>query len=223
MGTSNQTEKVIKNTKKSAISNHLFLYVDILFSDFNNNKLLIKETLLIKCDQPVLNRKKKSFPLDVSDDSLSLFFLENHCIKYVRVRSFLVRIFPHSDWIRTRITLNMDTSCSEYNQFSIFNRKNNLWTYRMNRSFNMLQYKLSECFCCKRASYKILSYIWLNVYLQKQLPEVFCFPRNFAKFTGKHLCQSLFFNKVAKNKFLRTPFLQNTFRRCFYRVYWKNH
>ena len=32
------------------------------------------------------------------------------------------------------------------------------------------------------------------------LPEVFCKKcvlRNFAKFTGKHLCQSLFFNKVA--------------------------
>ena len=30
--------------------------------------------------------------------------------------------------------------------------------------------------------------------------------RNFAKFTGKHLCQSLFFNKVAGlAKFLRTP------------------
>ena len=31
-------------------------------------------------------------------------------------------------------------------------------------------------------------------------PEVFCEKgvfRNFAKFTGKHLCQSLFFNKVA--------------------------
>ena len=33
---------------------------------------------------------------------------------------------------------------------------------------------------------------------------------NFAKFTGKHLCQSLFFNKVAGRsgtgaKFLRTP------------------
>ena len=30
-------------------------------------------------------------------------------------------------------------------------------------------------------------------------PEVFCkkgIPRNFGKFTGKHLCQSLFFNKV---------------------------
>ena len=51
--------------------------------------------------------------------------------------------------------------------------------------------------------------------------------RNFAKFTGKHLCQSLFFNKFAGlrpstlskghtcflvnfAKFLRTPFLQNT-------------
>ena len=28
--------------------------------------------------------------------------------------------------------------------------------------------------------------------------------RNFTKFTGKHLCQSLFFNKVAG---MRTPFL----------------
>ena len=57
--------------------------------------------------------------------------------------------------------------------------------------------------------------------------------RNFAKFTGKLLCQSLFFNKVAGLmpatllkkrlwhrcfpvnfvKFLRTPFLQNTSRR----------
>ena len=52
---------------------------------------------------------------------------------------------------------------------------------------------------------------------------------NFAKFTGKHLCQSLFFNKVAGlrpveketlahvfpvnfKKFLRTTFLQNTFK-----------
>ena len=59
--------------------------------------------------------------------------------------------------------------------------------------------------------------------------------RNFAKFTGKHLCQSLFFNKVASftlatllkkrlwhrcfpvnfAKFLRTPFLQNTSGRLF--------
>ena len=70
--------------------------------------------------------------------------------------------------------------------------------------------------CCVR----VLS----QYYQQKQTPEVFCkkdIPRNFAKFTGKYLRQSLFFNKVAglpakfRNfaKFLRTPLLQNAFRR----------
>ena len=66
-------------------------------------------------------------------------------------------------------------------------------------------------------------------------PEVFCKKgvlRNFSKFTGKHLCQSLFFNKVASlrpktllkkrlwhrcfpvnfEKFLRTPFLTKNLR-----------
>ena len=35
---------------------------------------------------------------------------------------------------------------------------------------------------------------------RSSLPYVFCekgVPRNFAKFTGKQLCQSLFFNKVS--------------------------
>ena len=50
---------------------------------------------------------------------------------------------------------------------------------------------------------------------KKQPPEVFCEKavfRNFAKFTGKRLCQSLFFNKdaglrpVSFVKFLITPF-----------------
>ena len=39
-------------------------------------------------------------------------------------------------------------------------------------------------------------------------PEVFCKKdvlKNFAKFTGKNLCQSLFFNKVAGLRHLRTP------------------
>ena len=58
--------------------------------------------------------------------------------------------------------------------------------------------------------------------------------RNLAKFTRKHLCQSLFFNKVAGPttlskkrdwhscflmnfaKFLRTPFSQNTSRRLLF-------
>ena len=59
--------------------------------------------------------------------------------------------------------------------------------------------------------------------------------RNYAEFTGKHLCQTLFSNKVAGlspatlfkkrlwhryfpvnfAKFLRTPFLQNTSSRLF--------
>ena len=40
--------------------------------------------------------------------------------------------------------------------------------------------------------------------------------KNFAKFTGKYLCQILFFNKVVPvnfAKFLRTPFLQKTSER----------
>ena len=52
---------------------------------------------------------------------------------------------------------------------------------------------------------------------QKQPPKVFCKKgvlRTFAKFTGNHLCQVLFFNKVAGfvnfAKFLGTPFSQNS-------------
>ena len=40
----------------------------------------------------------------------------------------------------------------------------------------------------------------LNSTYRSSRPEVFCKKdvfKNFAKFTGKHLCQSLFFNKVA--------------------------
>ena len=65
--------------------------------------------------------------------------------------------------------------------------------------------------------------------------------RNFAKFTGKHLCQSLFFNKVIDlrlvtllkkklwhrcfcmnfSEFLRTPFLQNTSRQLLLKIFFK--
>ena len=45
-------------------------------------------------------------------------------------------------------------------------------------------------------------------------PEAFCKKgvlKNFIKFTGKHLFQSLFFNKVVGlTKFRRTSFLHNT-------------
>ena len=43
-------------------------------------------------------------------------------------------------------------------------------------------------------------YPCLTLTTRSSRPEVFCkkgVVRNFAKFTGKHMCQSLFFNKVA--------------------------
>ena len=46
----------------------------------------------------------------------------------------------------------------------------------------------------------LLHFIQVQQIHQKQPPEVFYKKgvfRNFAKFTGKHLCQSFFFNKVA--------------------------
>ena len=68
--------------------------------------------------------------------------------------------------------------------------------------------------------------IWVYSELRSSRLEVFCRKgvlRNFAKFTGKHLRQSLFFNKVAglcefckisKNTF----FLQNTSGGCFWKL-----
>ena len=75
MGTSNLTEKLVKNVKQSAVSDHLlqcdcsinFDDFDILASESNNFRLLIKESLLIMRDKPVLNRTTKSFPLKLFD------------------------------------------------------------------------------------------------------------------------------------------------------------
>ena len=44
------------------------------------------------------------------------------------------------------------------------------------------------------------AYSFIVENIRSSRPEVFCKKgvlRNFAKFTGKHLCQSLFYNKVA--------------------------
>ena len=69
MGISNLTEKRVKNMKWSAVSDHhlqcdcviSFDDFDVLASDFNNFRLLIKESLLIKRDKPILNRTINSF------------------------------------------------------------------------------------------------------------------------------------------------------------------
>ena len=91
----------------------------------------------------------------------------------------------------------------------------------------------SLCSCCKNY-HEIPLYIFANVKLQKQPQEVFYKKgalRNFVKFTGNYLCQSLFFKKVKETlfirlwhrcflvnftKFPRTPYLQNTSCGCFW-------
>ena len=101
------------------------------------------------------------------------------------------------------------------------------------RKTSQTQTPVMEPFFQKVADLRINFYTTRN-----SRPEVFCKKvvlRNFAKFTGKHLCQSLFFNTVAGLawnvikkrdsgtgvflwifvKFVRTPFLQNTSGGCF--------
>ena len=71
MGMSNLTGKHVKNVKESLVSDHLlqcdctidFDHFDILASDTNSFRLLIKESLLIKYGKQVLNCTVKSFPL----------------------------------------------------------------------------------------------------------------------------------------------------------------
>ena len=65
MGISNLTGKLVKNVKESEVSDHLvqrdstidFDHFDILASDTNSFRLLIKEILLINRYKPVLNRQ----------------------------------------------------------------------------------------------------------------------------------------------------------------------
>ena len=75
MRISNLTGKRLKNVMQSAISDHLlqcnctinFYDFDILAAESNKFKLLLRESLLIKCDKPILNRTIKSFPLELFD------------------------------------------------------------------------------------------------------------------------------------------------------------
>ena len=75
MGVSNLTGKQLKNIKDSAASDYLlqcncaidFDHFDILATDVSKFNLLVKESLLIKRDNQVLNRNTKSFPLELFD------------------------------------------------------------------------------------------------------------------------------------------------------------
>ena len=84
-----------------------------------------------------------------------------------------------------------------------------LFTKRLESSRKFYKIKIKIDITAKTKKKKfLLRLIWNNLgfgrspvaYLQKQPPGVFIGKgvlRNFAKLTGKHLCQSLFFNKVA--------------------------
>ena len=71
MGVSHLTGKRLKTIKQTAISDHLllcnsnieFTNFEILARESNDFKLLIKESLLIMRDDPLLNRTIKSAPL----------------------------------------------------------------------------------------------------------------------------------------------------------------
>ena len=75
MGVSNLTGKRLKNIKDAVVSDHLLQYnctidfdhFDILATDVSKVNLLVKESLLIKPDNPVLNRTFKLFPLELFD------------------------------------------------------------------------------------------------------------------------------------------------------------
>ena len=74
----------------------------------------------------------------------------------------------------------------------------------------------------KNVKFKLFFYILNNFFYKSSRLEVFCKKgvlKNFAKFTEKHLCQSIFFNKVAglRQNFQKHLFLQNSSGGCFWR------
>ena len=73
-----------------------------------------------------------------------------------------------------------------------------------------------QCYMC---DLKVSNLNWLRIYRSSR-PKVFCKKgalKNFSKLTGKHLCQSLFFNKVF-NKGLKpaTLFKKETLAQVFF-------
>ena len=86
-----------------------------------------------------------------------------------------------------------------YTQLTILSCRGSIQCLKMiGRDGDLSPLRHSYMFACQM---KILKrFLALAASIQKQLPEVLCKKgvlRNFAKFIGKHLCQGLFFNKVA--------------------------
>ena len=59
---------------------------DVLAAESNKFKLLLRESLLIKRDKPILNRTIKSFPLelfDLDDSFISIILLLHDCQGFI--------------------------------------------------------------------------------------------------------------------------------------------
>ena len=68
----------------------------ILFNAFH-----IKNRATVKVNRCIfLNINLKHWIVIFKGNIYNSFWTEHHCVKSVRIRSFLVRIFPHSDWVR---------------------------------------------------------------------------------------------------------------------------
>ena len=119
---------------------------------------------------------------------------------------------------------------SWYNYFFIFSSIINQWSKAKKKNPNTLESLRHN----RKKIYETAKYNHICNFRSSR-PEMFCrkgVPRSFAKFTEKHLCQSLFCNKVASlrpatllkkrlwhrcfpvnfAKFLRTPFLTELLR-----------
>ena len=110
---------------------------------------------------------------------------------------FLVRILPHLDWIRrdTPYSVQMRGNADQKN--------------------SRIRTLLTQC---KLGFFVSVTY-WESAYVsicRDSRPEVFCKKdvlRNFAKFTGKHLCQSVFLIKLQAGLQQKTFLAQNG--QCF--------
>ena len=134
------------------------------------------------------------------------FTLNCHSMKSVQIRSFFLdRIFLYSDWIRI-FTVNLRIQ-SEYRK--IRTRKNSVFgqfwrsvlvPFRFFKTGTMTYDNPSGiCQIVSLASETALKPL-LVLENRGSRPEVFCEKGvliNFAEFKRKHLCQSLFLNKIS--------------------------
>ena len=75
-----------------------------------------------------------------------------------------------------------------------------------------------ECKMLWGRNYNIFTSFFIIMISQSSYPDVFCKKgvlRNFTKFTGRHLCQSLFFNKAAGLS-PATLLKKRLWHRCFF-------